>query len=54
MGDGAAVEPVNSEIKSSVSGKISMIADQKHGIGITTDNGQEILIHMGIDAVDLK
>ncbi|AMV70148.1 PTS system, sucrose-specific IIB component [Pediococcus damnosus] len=54
MGDGFAVEPTNDEIMSPVSGKITMIAETKHAVGITTKSGLEILVHMGIDTVSLK
>lgn len=54
VGDGFAVEPTNRAVYSPVDGKITMIAKTKHAIGITTKNGTEILIHMGLDTVDLK
>lgn len=54
MGGGVAVIPTVENVKSPVKGVISMIADQKHGIGITLKDGTEILIHMGIDTVELK
>lgn len=52
--DGFAVEPTNRAVYSPVDGKVTMIAKTKHAIGITTKNGTEILIHMGLDAVDLN
>ncbi|KRL37082.1 glucose PTS transporter subunit IIA [Liquorilactobacillus uvarum] len=54
MGEGFGLEPENGEILSPVDGTISMIADTKHAVGITTDDGLEILVHMGIDTVGLK
>ncbi|WP_311406462.1 glucose PTS transporter subunit IIA [Liquorilactobacillus uvarum] len=54
MGEGFGLEPENGEIVSPVDGTISMIADTKHAVGITTDDGLEILVHMGIDTVGLK
>lgn len=54
MGEGVAVVPSSNEILSPVEGKISMVSEQKHGIGISMKNGAEILIHMGIDTVELK
>ncbi|AXX65044.1 PTS beta-glucoside transporter subunit EIIBCA [Bombilactobacillus bombi] len=53
MGEGFAIQPISGEIYAPVSGKISMIAKTKHAIGITTKEGLEILIHMGIDTVSL-
>ncbi|WP_125567865.1 PTS sugar transporter subunit IIA [Companilactobacillus insicii] len=54
MGDGFAINPDSNDIYSPVSGKVTLVADTKHGIGISTDDGEEILVHMGIDTVDLN
>lgn len=54
MGAGFAVKPVSDEIYAPVSGKVTMLAKTKHGIGITTSEGVEILLHLGIDTVELK
>ncbi len=54
MGDGFAVEPTNGEIVSPVSGKITNVFPTKHAIGIETDSGVEILVHMGLDTVELN
>lgn len=54
MGKGIAIQPIENEIKSPVVGKVSMIAASKHAIGITSNNGIEILIHVGLDTVNLK
>ncbi|WP_125589038.1 PTS sugar transporter subunit IIA [Companilactobacillus jidongensis] len=54
MGAGYGFLPADNNIYSPVSGKVSMIPDTKHGIGITTSNGTEVLVHMGIDTVELK
>lgn len=53
MGEGYFVEPVNGQIYSPVTGKVSSVFPTKHAIGITTANGLEILLHMGINTVDL-
>lgn len=53
MGEGYFVEPVNGQIYSPVKGKVSSVFPTKHAIGITTENGLEILLHMGINTVDL-
>lgn len=53
MGDGFVVEPLIEQFIP-VDGKVTMIAKTKHAIGITTKNGTEILIHMGLDTVDLN
>lgn len=54
MGDGYAIEPSSNEVCSPVSGVVSTVFPTKHAIGITTDKGLEILVHMGLDTVELK
>lgn len=54
MGDGFGIEPSSNQIIAPVSGRIIMLADTKHAIGIQTDSGLELLIHLGIDTVELK
>ncbi len=53
MGDGFAVRPTSGQVVSPVSGQIISIFDTKHAIGFKLANGLEILLHMGIDTVDL-
>ncbi|MGG5317283.1 N-acetylglucosamine-specific PTS transporter subunit IIBC [Enterococcus sp. AZ072] len=53
MGDGYAVLPVSGEIFSPVAGTISSVFPTKHAVGITTPTGVEVLLHMGLDTVDL-
>ncbi|HBV02843.1 MULTISPECIES: beta-glucoside-specific PTS transporter subunit IIABC [Mammaliicoccus] len=54
MGYGVAIEPSHSTINSPVEGKVTMIAPTKHAIGIDTLDGAEILIHIGLETVELK
>jgi glucose-specific phosphotransferase system IIA component len=54
MGDGFGVKPTDNTIVAPVAGTITMVADTKHAVGITMANGLEVLIHMGVDTVDLK
>ncbi|EOH89060.1 N-acetylglucosamine-specific PTS transporter subunit IIBC [Enterococcus villorum] len=54
MGDGYAVLPTTGEIFSPISGTIVNIFPTKHAVGIKTDSGIEVLLHMGINTVDLK
>lgn len=53
LGDGYAIKPSKSEIFSPVSGKIKTVFPTKHAIGIETNSGLEVLIHMGIETVSL-
>lgn len=54
MGDGAAVVPSDGEVFAPVSGTITVAYETKHAYGIKSDNGAEILIHVGLDTVNLK
>lgn len=54
MGDGFAIEPNSNEVYSPITGKVTMIAKTKHAIGLTSENGTEVLLHFGIDTVELK
>lgn len=53
MGDGFAVEPENGKIVSPVAGKVSSIFPTKHALGLVSDNGLEVLVHIGLDTVSL-
>ena len=54
MGDGFAVEPENGQIVSPVAGKITSVFPTKHALGLLTDNGLEVLVHIGLDTVSLE
>ncbi len=53
LGDGVAVIPANGQIVSPVDGEIVSVTDTCHAIAIVTNDGVEILIHIGLDTVEL-
>ena len=53
MGEGFAIESADGDIYAPVSGEIGMIFPTKHAIIIATEDGIEVLIHMGIDTVKM-
>ena len=54
VGDGVAIEPVDGEIVSPIDGKVATIFPTNHAIGLVTKEGLEILIHIGLDTVELN
>jgi len=54
MGNGVAIEPSEGGIYAPVSGTITMVAGTGHAVGLLADDGTEILIHAGIDTVELN
>lgn len=54
MGQGYGFISEDGDIYAPAAGVITMVADTKHGVGLTADSGLELLIHMGIDTVELK
>ncbi|GKU25157.1 PTS sugar transporter subunit IIA [Clostridium folliculivorans] len=55
MGEGIAISPVDNKVYSPCDGKIIIVMQEsKHAVGIETEDGVEILIHVGIDTVSLK
>ena len=54
MGDGFAVEPANGNIVSPVSGTVSSIFPTKLALGLVTEAGLEVLVHIGLDTVSLE
>lgn len=53
LGDGVGIIPSGREVLSPISGTIAQVAHTKHAIGIESDDGLEILVHLGIDTVKL-
>lgn len=54
MGKGIAINPVEGKVVSPVDGKVQMVFKTKHAIGLKANNGPEILIHIGMDTVQLE
>ena len=54
LGDGFAVIPSEGKIYAQADGEISMVFDTLHAVTMTTSQGTELLIHIGLDTVTLK
>ncbi|UTY40811.1 PTS glucose transporter subunit IIA [Allocoprobacillus halotolerans] len=54
MGDGFAVVPTVGEVVSPVDGEIILIAQTSHAVGLKTKKGIEVLVHIGLDTVELN
>ncbi|WP_414841399.1 PTS glucose transporter subunit IIA [Enterococcus saccharolyticus] len=53
MGDGFAVRPSEGNVYSPIKGKVTSIFPTKHAIGLVDEKGLEVLVHIGIDTVEL-
>ncbi|KPD02147.1 N-acetylglucosamine-specific PTS transporter subunit IIBC [Moellerella wisconsensis] len=54
VGDGVAIKPTSSEVLAPAAGTVVKIFETNHAFCIETDNGVELIVHMGIDTVALK
>ena len=54
LGDGFAIVPEDSIIKSPINGTVELMYETGHAVGLSTDDGKEILIHIGIDTVAMN
>lgn len=54
LGDGFAVEPTDGRFVAPVAGELVLLADTLHAYAIRSDEGLEVLVHIGIDTVKLK
>ncbi|WP_108649312.1 beta-glucoside-specific PTS transporter subunit IIABC [Dongshaea marina] len=54
LGDGVAIKPKDGVIYSPCDAVVSSVIESQHAVGLTCENGAEILIHVGLDTVNLK
>ncbi|MFB2583106.1 beta-glucoside-specific PTS transporter subunit IIABC [Herbiconiux sp. P15] len=54
LGDGVAILPTSGSVRAPLAGVVTSLLDSKHAIGITSDEGVEVLVHVGIDTVKLN
>jgi len=54
MGDGFAIEPINGHVASPVNGVVTTLMESKHAVALTADNGLEMIVHFGMDTVELQ
>lgn len=54
MGDGFGVIPTDGDVYSPGSGKVVSVFPTQHAVGLELDNGVEVLVHIGIDTVELE
>ena len=54
LGRGVGIQPEEGVIVAPFDGEISSVTDTHHAVGITSPDGMELLIHVGVDTVDMK
>ena len=54
LGDGVAIDPIGNELRAPCDGELLSIAPTHHAVTLRADNGAELLLHVGIDTVNLK
>lgn len=54
VGSGVGIQPTKGEVVAPFDGEISMVFDTKHAIGLLSDDGVELLIHVGVNTVELN
>ena len=53
MGEGFGINPTEGEVVSPIAGRVDNVFPTKHAIGLKADNGLELLVHNGLDTVQL-
>ncbi|MFS0786383.1 PTS glucose transporter subunit IIA [Shouchella sp. 1P09AA] len=54
IGDGLAIEPKEGKVVAPIDGKVVQVFPTKHAFGIETDNGAELLVHIGLETVAMN
>ena len=54
MGNGIAIQPSDNKVYAPLDGTVEFVADSKHAVGIKSDDGVELLIHVGMDTVKMN
>lgn len=54
LGNGCGVKPTGEKVYAPVSGTITTVAETKHAVGMASDDGVEMLVHVGVDTVAMK
>jgi PTS system beta-glucosides-specific IIC component len=54
LGEGIAIQPMKGEVVSPVDGTVAILFETKHAISILSEQGTEILIHIGLDTINLR
>lgn len=54
LGKGCGIKPAEEKVYAPANGKITTVAETKHAVGLMTDDGIEVLIHVGMDTVDMN
>ncbi|HEV7950549.1 MAG TPA: beta-glucoside-specific PTS transporter subunit IIABC, partial [Glaciihabitans sp.] len=54
LGEGVAIRPTDGAVRAPIAGVVTALLDSKHAVGIRADDGVEVLVHVGIDTVQLN